>query len=195
MKYYVVLALVSMATAAKLDQVYLPPNVASASGADAGLQTPFGPSESQSFGGQSQRFGGQRFTNENRGSLNYNRQSERYANQAEILKFENELNEDGFRYAYETSDGTKAEQEGRVIPGALPEQGSLLVTGSYSYIGDDGKTYTVTYVADENGFQATGDHLPTPPPVPEAILKSLQLIKSNGIYSSQKSSYDADAGY
>ncbi|XP_045501860.1 pupal cuticle protein 36a-like [Colias croceus] len=216
MKYYVVLALVSMATAAKLDQVYLPPNVASASGADAGLQTPFGPSESQSFGGQSQsfggqsqgfggqsqglgeqsqRFGGQRFTQENQGSLNFNRQSERYANQAEILKFENELNEDGFRYAYETSDGTKAEQEGRVIPGALPEQGSLLVTGSYSYIGDDGKTYTVTYVADENGFQATGDHLPTPPPVPEAILKSLQLIKSNGIYSSQKSSYDADAGY
>ncbi|XP_038211302.1 endocuticle structural glycoprotein SgAbd-2-like [Zerene cesonia] len=194
MKHYIILALASIAAAAKLEKVYLPPDVASASGADAGLQTPFEPSESQSFGGQRQGFGGQRFTNQDQLSLNYNRQSERYANQAEILRFENEINQDGFRYAYETSDGTKAEQEGRVIPGSLPEQGSLLVTGSYSYVGDDGKTYTVTYVADENGFQATGDHLPTPPPVPEAILKSLQLINSNGIYSSQKSSYDADAG-
>lgn len=44
-----------------------------------------------------------------------------------------------------------------------------VVEGSYSYVGDDGRTYTVHYVADSNGYRATGDHLPVPPPVPEII--------------------------
>lgn len=44
-----------------------------------------------------------------------------------------------------------------------------VVEGSYSYVGDDGKTYTVHYVADSNGYRASGDHLPVPPPIPEII--------------------------
>lgn len=30
----------------------------------------------------------------------------------------------------------------------------------------------------EKGFRAEGAHLPTPPPIPEAIAKSLQYIRS-----------------
>lgn len=48
-----------------------------------------------------------------------------------------------------------------------------VVEGSYSYIGDDGRTYTVHYVADSNGFRASGDHLPVPPPIPEIIQRYL----------------------
>ncbi|XP_022814927.1 endocuticle structural glycoprotein SgAbd-3-like [Spodoptera litura] len=171
MKFFIVLALVSAASSARLDNVFLPPNARSSSGANAGLQTPYGGAAYS--GGQA--YGG---------------------NQAEILRYENEINEEGYHYAFETSDGTKAEQQGRVYPGAQPEEGSLAVSGSYSYVGDDGQTYTVTYIADENGYRAEGAHLPTPPPIPAEILKSLQYTDSTqGTYQSRKSSYDADAGY
>ncbi|KAJ8717645.1 hypothetical protein PYW07_005575 [Mythimna separata] len=190
MKFFIVLALVSAASAARLDNnIYLPPNARSSGGANAGLQAPLGGLDHSAYSS-----GGQDHSAYNAGGQG--RQSA--ASQAEILRYENEINEDGYHYAYETSDGTKADQQGRVIPGAKPEEGSLAVEGSYSYIGDDGQTYTVTYTADENGFHAEGAHLPTPPPIPEEILKSLQLTdtsRSQGAYDSRKSSYDADAGY
>ena len=50
--------------------------------------------------------------------------------------------------------------------------------GSYTYTNPDGVTLTVNWVADENGFQATGDHLPTPPPMPEHVVKMLTDLKA-----------------
>ena len=35
--------------------------------------------------------------------------------------------------------------------------------------------------ADENGFQATGDHLPTSPPMPEHVVKLLADLKAAGV--------------
>lgn len=54
----------------------------------------------------------------------------------------------------------------------------IVQSGSYSYIAPDGTLISVSYVADENGFQAFGDHLPTPPPIPESILNSLNTLQS-----------------
>lgn len=53
---------------------------------------------------------------------------------------------------------------------------SLVQHGSYSYTAPDGSLITLTYTADEMGFRATGDHIPTPPPVPPEIQRSLDII-------------------
>lgn len=39
------------------------------------------------------------------------------------------------------------------------EREAQVMQGSYSYTGPDGVVYTVTYIADENGFRAEGAHL------------------------------------
>lgn len=58
----------------------------------------------------------------------------------------------------------------------VKDQEAEVIQGSYSYTAPDGTPITITYVADENGFRAEGAHLPTPPPIPEAIQRSLALI-------------------
>lgn len=69
---------------------------------------------------------------------------------------------------YEIADGTHVGEEG-YFTNPKTEDESLVKKGWYSYPGADGKVYTVHYWADHTGFHATGDHLPTPPPIPPAI--------------------------
>merc|ERR1711911_565399 len=63
--------------------------------------------------------------------------------------------------------------------GAKPEESGTVSQGSYSFP-EDSQRYTVTWVADENGFQAKGDHLPTPPPLPEHVVKMLNDLRAAG---------------
>ncbi|XP_017786807.1 PREDICTED: flexible cuticle protein 12-like [Nicrophorus vespilloides] len=79
---------------------------------------------------------------------------------AQILRsdFDN-IGVDGFQHAYETSNGISASEQGQVI-NAGTENEAIAVRGQFSYVGPDGVTYTVTYVADENGFQPQGAHIP-----------------------------------
>ncbi|KAL0841402.1 hypothetical protein ABMA28_015095 [Loxostege sticticalis] len=91
-----------------------------------------------------------------------------------ILRYENVNNGDGtYRYNYETGNGISAHESGAPrAPG--PEGPAVTAEGGFSYRAPDGQQISLTYTADENGFHPTGSHLPTPPPIPEAILRSLQ---------------------
>ncbi|KAJ8947821.1 hypothetical protein NQ314_008544 [Rhamnusium bicolor] len=43
----------------------------------------------------------------------------------------------------------------------------------------EGKVISISYIADENGFHAVGDAIPTPPPVPIAIQRALAYIAAH----------------
>ncbi|XP_026489612.1 endocuticle structural glycoprotein SgAbd-5-like [Vanessa tameamea] len=73
-------------------------------------------------------------------------------NQAYILKQDSEVNPDGYHFEFETSDGTSRQEQGTLKQISEDHQG-IEVQGTYKYTAPDGLVYTVTYTANENGFQ------------------------------------------
>lgn len=69
---------------------------------------------------------------------------------------------DLFFNSYETSDGT-SRVESAIVKNFGSEVEALEVKGTYSFVADDGQTYKVDYVANENGFQPSAPHLPVGP--------------------------------
>ncbi|KAK4880462.1 hypothetical protein RN001_008608 [Aquatica leii] len=101
--------------------------------------------------------------------------------QAKIVSQSSDTNADGgYKWSYETDHGVKAEETGSIKKASGPgAEDTVVAQGSYEYKDLEGKPVHLTYIADENGFQPAGAHLPTPPPVPEAILKALAWIAAH----------------
>nr|CAD7461588.1 unnamed protein product [Timema tahoe] len=93
-----------------------------------------------------------------------------------IISYENEgVNFDGsYKWSYETANEIRAEETGFVKNLGVADQETQVAQGSYSYTDPEGNKIALTYIADENGFQPVGSHIPTPPPIPVEILKSLE---------------------
>ncbi|CAH4019130.1 unnamed protein product [Pieris brassicae] len=81
-----------------------------------------------------------------------------------------------FHYSYDTADGTKISSEGKLLRNDKNEGTGEAVIGSVSYTDDDGKAYSLSYTADENGYRPVGAHLPTPPPIPPEIARALEIL-------------------
>uniref|UniRef100_A0A1I8N320 Larval cuticle protein 5 n=1 Tax=Musca domestica TaxID=7370 RepID=A0A1I8N320_MUSDO len=79
---------------------------------------------------------------------------------AEILKSESDVGPEGYSFAVATSDGKSHDEDGK-LKDVGTEHEAIVVHGSYSWVDEKtGEKFTVTYVADENGFQPSGAHLP-----------------------------------
>ncbi|XP_037907610.1 endocuticle structural glycoprotein ABD-4 [Hermetia illucens] len=90
-----------------------------------------------------------------------------------IIKLESELKGDGsYQYEYETGNGIQAQEMGFVKSQGMKDH-IKVAEGFFSYTSPEGKEIQVQYIADENGFQPQGDHLPTPPPIPPEIQEAL----------------------
>ncbi|KAF9414986.1 hypothetical protein HW555_007253 [Spodoptera exigua] len=98
-----------------------------------------------------------------------------------IIRFESDgPNPDGsYKWLYETGNEINAEESGYVKNFGQGEGKEIQTAeGKFSYKAPDGSLIALTYIADENGFQPQGDHLPTPPPIPPAIAKALEYLKT-----------------
>ncbi|KAF7992261.1 hypothetical protein HCN44_001586 [Aphidius gifuensis] len=158
------LAIFGMCYSARLDNTYLPPRNAGSAGGAGLIPAPRRGAENGrpiyagGVGGGSQYNGG------NRGVASGVNQN------IPIVSYTNENNGDGnYAFSYETGNGINVQETGQ-------SQGNReTVSGSYSYTGPDGIEYTIRYTADDEGFHAEGAHIPTPPPIPEAIRRGVEL--------------------
>nr|XP_012137278.1 PREDICTED: endocuticle structural glycoprotein SgAbd-1-like isoform X2 [Megachile rotundata] len=73
---------------------------------------------------------------------------------------------------FETSNGISHVESGE--PKNIDNETPVVSQGSDSYTAPDGQQVSITYVADENGFQVQGSHIPTAPPIPPEIQRALE---------------------
>uniref|UniRef100_A0A8W7PX57 Uncharacterized protein n=1 Tax=Anopheles coluzzii TaxID=1518534 RepID=A0A8W7PX57_ANOCL len=102
---------------------------------------------------------------------------------AETLAQDTVINADGsYTYNYETSNGISASQASNDGTNA---------NGNFAFTAPDGQRYEIVYIADENGFQPQGAHLPTEPPAPEHVIKMLEEMRANPPEGADLESLDA----
>lgn len=69
-----------------------------------------------------------------------------------IVRSVSDIQPDGsYVYEYETGNGIAAKEHG---------VGGKSAQGTYGYTAPDGQVIQLSYIADENGFQPTGAHIP-----------------------------------
>ena len=90
-----------------------------------------------------------------------------------------------FIISFASEDGINLSASGNQKQvGPKPEDVGTVSRGSYSYTAPDGTPVALSWIADENGFQAKGDHLPTPPPLPpmpDHVVKLLADLRAAGV--------------
>lgn len=105
----------------------------------------------------------------------YRRPQIAYGGEVAVLRRDSNIDADGhYSYQYELGNGISASESG---------VGGQYVQGNYAYTSPEGEPISITYTADENGYQAHGSHVPE---IPSYILKSLEYIRTHAPYDETK---------
>uniref|UniRef100_A0A182QBG5 Uncharacterized protein n=1 Tax=Anopheles farauti TaxID=69004 RepID=A0A182QBG5_9DIPT len=75
-----------------------------------------------------------------------------------------------YKFGYESANGIAAQEQGFVKNGGSKDHEVQVAHGSFSYTDPHGHPVSLSYVADEHGFQPKGSHIPTPPPLPKELV-------------------------
>lgn len=90
---------------------------------------------------------------------------------AETVHYVSNIEKDGkYSYNFETSNGITVQEEGTA---------GQAVKGGFAYQSPEQELIQLAYTADASGFHASGSHLPTPPPIPAAIIKSIEYQRTH----------------
>ncbi|CAL4202692.1 unnamed protein product [Meganyctiphanes norvegica] len=77
-----------------------------------------------------------------------------------------------FQNIFESDDGILVEASG-----SSGSAGQANLAGRYIFTAEDGSQIEVTYIADENGFQPQGAHLPVGPAAPAHVADLLRIAE------------------
>ncbi|XP_044266526.1 larval cuticle protein LCP-17-like [Tribolium madens] len=95
-----------------------------------------------------------------------------------ILRQSQDSSPDGsYQYSYETENGINAEERAEVR--AVGNELEKTAQGAFSWTSPEGEQVSVSYIADGNGYQPQGSHLPVAPPIPPAIQRALEWIAAH----------------
>lgn len=92
---------------------------------------------------------------------------------AQVIRIVSDISSDNakYNYEYETGNGIAAKETGHAAKS---------VEGSYSYTAPDGAPVSITYIANENGYQPTGAHLPVAPATPPHVVRLVEYLRVHG---------------
>ncbi|XP_072395443.1 endocuticle structural glycoprotein SgAbd-2-like isoform X1 [Diabrotica undecimpunctata] len=93
---------------------------------------------------------------------------------ARIISGDADVNTDGsYKWSFQSDNGISAQEVGQT-KNANSQEPIEEAQGNFQYTAPDGSPIQVSYIANENGFQPNGAHLPVAPPIPIEILRSLE---------------------
>ncbi|XP_015595821.1 endocuticle structural glycoprotein SgAbd-2 [Cephus cinctus] len=96
-----------------------------------------------------------------------------------ILSQEQDIGTDGtFSLKFETENGISEQIQGSLKQLDQDTQAQV-IQGTASWTAPDGTPVQISWTADENGYQPESSILPTPPPIPAAIQRSLEFIATH----------------
>lgn len=109
------------------------------------------------------------------------------------MKYDSQQNHDGsYNYAFESANGIVSHEQGYVKNAGVKDGEIQVAEGYYSYTSPEGHPISLQYIADENGFQVKGDHLPQPVPQTPEVAAVWEKVLQQQHQQQQQQHYEPE---